>query len=96
MSSLPDSLVRTNLFELFLDTKNTALFPTMPSDQDTIYSQGFNFGSFVQEGVDPRTGQFTSSIDLYEALAKTRNCVPFKLSLRFSPLNPDNAGFRKG
>ncbi|KAF7912090.1 uncharacterized protein EAF01_001111 [Botrytis porri] len=68
----------------------------MPSSENTLYSQGVNFGSFVQEGVDARTGQYTSSIALYEAPAKARNCAPFKLSLRFSPLNTANIGFGKG
>ncbi|KAB8305008.1 hypothetical protein EYC80_004314 [Monilinia laxa] len=68
----------------------------MPSSENTLYSQGVNFGSFVQEGVDARTGQHTSSIALYEAPAKARNCVLFKLSLRFSPLNTTDVGFGKG
>ncbi|CAD6441806.1 34f6a79c-e88d-466b-bef5-8af45c46dfa9 [Sclerotinia trifoliorum] len=68
----------------------------MPNAESTLYSQGVNFGSFVQEGVDARTGQYTSSIALYEAPAKARNCAPFKLSLRFSPLNTANIGFGKG
>ncbi|QSZ29625.1 hypothetical protein DSL72_004141 [Monilinia vaccinii-corymbosi] len=67
----------------------------MPTD-NTLYSQGVNFGSFVQEGVDARTGQYTSSITLYEAPSKARNCAPFKLLLRFSPLNTANVGFGKG
>ncbi|KAI1248957.1 hypothetical protein MGN70_010160 [Eutypa lata] len=68
----------------------------MSSDQNSIYSQGFNFASFVQEGVDARTGQYTSSIALYESPAKARNCVPFHLSLNFSPLNVEDVGFGTG
>ncbi|KAI9648647.1 hypothetical protein NHQ30_003285 [Ciborinia camelliae] len=68
----------------------------MSNSENTLYSQGVNFGSFVQEGVDARTGQYTSSIVLYEAPAKARNCAPLKLSLRFSPLNTANVGFGKG
>ncbi|KAH8124047.1 hypothetical protein ACSS6W_001057 [Trichoderma asperelloides] len=64
--------------------------------KDTLYSQGFNFGSFVQDGVDPRTGQFTSSITLYETPAEVRNCTSFKLVLKFSPSNAENIGFGKG
>ncbi|KAM0455675.1 hypothetical protein ACHAPV_007753 [Trichoderma viride] len=64
--------------------------------KDTLYSQGFNFGSFVQDGVDPRTGQFTSSITLYETPAKIRNCTSFRLVLKFSPSNAEDIGFGKG
>ncbi|KAM0484450.1 hypothetical protein ACHAPX_001875 [Trichoderma viride] len=64
--------------------------------KDTLYSQGFNFGSFVQDGVDPRTGQFTSSITLYETPAEIRNCTSFRLVLKFSPSNAEDVGFGKG
>jgi RHS repeat-associated protein len=64
--------------------------------QNTLYSQGFNFSSFVQDGVDPRTGQFTSSISLYETPAEIRNCASFKLVLKFSPSNTEDIGFGKG
>ncbi|KAL7921613.1 hypothetical protein ACQKWADRAFT_327471 [Trichoderma austrokoningii] len=64
--------------------------------KDTLYSQGFNFNSFVQDGVDPRTGQFTSSITLYETPAEVRNCTSFRLVLKFSPSNAEDIGFGKG
>ncbi|KAM0255847.1 hypothetical protein ACHAQJ_005352 [Trichoderma viride] len=64
--------------------------------QDALYSQGFNFSSFVQDGVDPRTGQFTSSISLYETPAKIRNCASFKLVLKFSSSTAEDIGFGKG
>ncbi|KAL5591079.1 hypothetical protein FOBRF1_014636 [Fusarium oxysporum] len=62
----------------------------------SLYSQSVNFGSFIEEGVDPRTGQFTSSIVLYESPAKVRNTASLKLSLKFSPLDPEDIGFGKG
>ncbi|MCJ1346264.1 hypothetical protein MMC31_004479 [Peltigera leucophlebia] len=68
----------------------------MSSTQNTLYSQGLNFGSFVQGGVDPRTGQYTRSITISEAPARARNCPPLKLSLNFSPLNPQDIGLGKG
>ncbi|KAA8646739.1 uncharacterized protein ATNIH1004_005414 [Aspergillus tanneri] len=68
----------------------------MPSEGSTIYSQGFNFGSFVLHGVDNRTGQYTCSVTLYEALAEARNCPTFKLSLNYNALNPEDIGFGKG
>ncbi|KAK2734629.1 hypothetical protein FQN57_001623 [Myotisia sp. PD_48] len=61
-----------------------------------IYSQSFNFSSFIHPGVDPRTGQYTCSIGIYETPAETRNCPPLNLSLNFNPLNTTNIGFGKG
>ncbi|UKZ66131.1 uncharacterized protein TrAtP1_007311 [Trichoderma atroviride] len=68
----------------------------MPADKDTLYSQGVNFDSFIQDGVDPRTGQYTCSIDVYNTPAETRNCTPLKLSLGYNPLKPENIGLGKG
>ncbi|RAL59413.1 hypothetical protein DID88_006787 [Monilinia fructigena] len=66
------------------------------SSASGIYSQGFNFNEFLQKGVDPRTGQYTCSVDLYEAPIQARNCPPFKLSLVFNPLNTQNVGLGTG
>ncbi|PKY00783.1 RHS repeat protein [Aspergillus campestris IBT 28561] len=68
----------------------------MSSSQSNIYSQSFNYGSFLQKGVDPRTGQYTCSIEIYETPSQVRNCPPFKLSLGFNPLNSQNAGLGTG
>ncbi|THC88815.1 hypothetical protein EYZ11_011743 [Aspergillus tanneri] len=68
----------------------------MPSEGSTIYSQGFNFGSFVLHGVDNRTDQYTCSVTLYEVLAEARNCPTFKLFLNYNALNPEDIGFGKG
>ncbi|KAK6513563.1 hypothetical protein TWF506_008002 [Arthrobotrys conoides] len=62
----------------------------------SIYSQGFNYGRFVHDGVDTRTGQFSCSIDLYEAPAATRNYAQFKLKLQHDMLNFVNTGWGKG
>ncbi|OAA44081.1 YD repeat-containing protein [Beauveria brongniartii RCEF 3172] len=66
------------------------------SNPSPIYSQGFNFGSFIQKGVDPRTGQYTCTIDIYETPSEVRNCSPFKLSLTFNPLITQNIGLGQG
>ncbi|TGO87381.1 hypothetical protein BPOR_0230g00080 [Botrytis porri] len=66
------------------------------SSSPTIYSQGFNFSDFLQKGVDPRTGQYTCMVDLYEAPIQARNCPPFKLSLSFHPLNTQDIGLGQG
>ncbi|GFF54586.1 RHS repeat protein [Aspergillus udagawae] len=64
--------------------------------QSSIYSQGFNFGNFLQKGVDPRTGQYTCNIEIYEAPAQARNCPPFTLAVTFNPLTTQNVGLGRG
>ncbi|ESZ95519.1 hypothetical protein SBOR_4104 [Sclerotinia borealis F-4128] len=66
------------------------------SSSSTIYSQGFNFSDFLQKGVDPRTGQYMCTVDLYEAPIQARNCPSFKLSLGFNPLNTQDIGLGQG
>ncbi|KAF7947261.1 uncharacterized protein EAE97_004510 [Botrytis byssoidea] len=66
------------------------------SSSSTIYSQGFNFSDFLQKGVDPRTGQYTCMVDLYEVPIQARNCPPFKFSLSFHPLNTQDIGLGQG
>ncbi|KAL7902712.1 hypothetical protein HDV63DRAFT_169648 [Trichoderma sp. SZMC 28014] len=61
-----------------------------------IYSQGFNFTSFIQGGVDPRTGQYTCSVAVYEAPAESRNCPSLHLSLIYNAINAQDIGFGKG
>ncbi|KAI1760057.1 hypothetical protein GGR53DRAFT_526548 [Hypoxylon sp. FL1150] len=68
----------------------------MSTNQSPIYSQGFNFGSYVQNGVDPRTGQYTCTVEIYKAAAKARNCAPLSLSLVYDPLNSRDNGFGQG
>ncbi|KAI0878580.1 hypothetical protein GGS24DRAFT_517731 [Hypoxylon argillaceum] len=62
----------------------------------SIHSQGFGFGSFMQEGVDPRTGQFTATVTVYEAPSEVRNCPSLKLSLSYNPLNQKDVGLGTG
>ncbi|RAH76473.1 hypothetical protein BO86DRAFT_443462 [Aspergillus japonicus CBS 114.51] len=61
-----------------------------------IYSQGFNFNSYVEKGVDPRTGQYNCTISLYEVPAGVRNSPPLNLSLHFNPLGGDDVGLGRG
>ncbi|PWY68690.1 RHS repeat protein [Aspergillus eucalypticola CBS 122712] len=61
-----------------------------------IYSQGFNFNSYVEKGVDPRTGQYNCTISLYEVPAEVRNGPPLKLALQYHSLNSDDVGLGKG
>lgn len=61
-----------------------------------IASNAFNFGSFVQSNVDPRTGQFTLSIEL-PVLHANELCGPdLPLRLTFNPLNEQDAGLGIG
>ncbi|KAI1171847.1 hypothetical protein F4777DRAFT_593379 [Nemania sp. FL0916] len=61
-----------------------------------LYSQGFNFSSFVQNGVDPRTGQYTCAISLYESPSEARNCPLLQLSTNYNPLSIRNIGLGQG
>jgi RHS repeat-associated protein len=63
---------------------------------NAVYTQGSNFGNLLQKGVDPRTGQYTCAIDVWEAASQARNCPPLKLTLSFNPLNPANMGLGEG
>lgn len=68
----------------------------MSSNPSDLYSQSFNFQSFLQKGVDPRTGQYTVSIQLFDAPSETRNCPSLKLSLSYNPLNTKDIGLGTG
>ncbi|GLA52288.1 hypothetical protein AnigIFM63604_009137 [Aspergillus niger] len=68
----------------------------MSSNPSDLYSQSFNFQSFLQKGVDPRTGQYTVSIKLFDAPSETRNCPSFNLSLSYNPLNTKDIGLGTG
>lgn len=61
-----------------------------------IYSQGFNFSSFLEKGVDPRTGQYTCVITIYETPSEARNCPPLKLALNYNPMSSKDNGLEKG
>lgn len=61
-----------------------------------IYTQAVNFDSFIEKGVDPRTGQYTCTIPIFEAPVEIRNCPPLNLSLGYNPLNAQDVGFGAG
>ncbi|MGM3218032.1 hypothetical protein ACSQ5K_25415 [Pseudomonas sp. PhalM4] len=59
-------------------------------------SNAFNFSSFMQSSVDPRTGLYTLSIAL-PALNANDHCGPdLPLQLSFSPMSNENNGFGIG
>lgn len=62
----------------------------------SVHSNAFNFSSYVQTGVDPRTGQYTVAIKLPELKANALQGPDFELSLFYTPLNTEDSGFGKG
>lgn len=61
-----------------------------------VHSNAFNFMSFVQSGVDPRTGQYTAAIELPELAANYLNGPNLPLRIAFNPMNPEDSGFGAG
>ncbi|XXH00617.1 hypothetical protein Hte_006965 [Hypoxylon texense] len=62
----------------------------------SFYSQGFNFNTFLERGVDPRTGQYTCALSVFKCPSETRNCPPLNLSIYYSPLNTQDIGLGMG
>ncbi|MGQ5523973.1 RHS repeat-associated core domain-containing protein [Chitinimonas sp. PSY-7] len=61
-----------------------------------IYSNAFNFSSFVTTGVDPRTGLYTCSLSLGEIQSAALNGPTLPVALSFNPLGGDDAGLGIG
>ncbi|WP_460418485.1 RHS repeat domain-containing protein [Pseudomonas sp. microsymbiont 2] len=66
------------------------------SASTAVHSNAFNFMSYLQGGVDPRTGLYTLSIRLPEVKANDLQGPPLQLALTFSPLNTVDSGYGKG
>ncbi|WP_275448663.1 hypothetical protein, partial [Mesorhizobium retamae] len=62
----------------------------------SVHSNAFNFVSFAQHGVDPRTGQYTVSLELPEFQANELAGPSLPLRLAFNPLNGLDMGFGLG
>lgn len=62
----------------------------------SVHSNAFNFRSYVDQGVDPRTGQYTVSLSLPALSSHSLAGPELPLSLGFSPLNTRDAGFGRG
>jgi RHS repeat-associated protein len=62
----------------------------------SVHSNAFNFMSFLQSGVDPRTGQYTVSINLPDVKTNDLRGPGAPLTLTFNPLNPVDSGFGMG
>ena len=63
---------------------------------NVVHSQAFGFMSYVQGGVDPRTGQYTVAINLPEVLSNWLNGPEFPLNLGFNPINTLDSGYGVG
>lgn len=66
------------------------------STTSTAQSNAFNFTSFVQNSVDPRTGQYTLGIELPELVGNDQQGPALPLRLAFNPMNHIDAGFGHG
>ncbi|MHA6196308.1 RHS repeat domain-containing protein [Pseudomonas wadenswilerensis] len=61
-----------------------------------IHSNALNFLSFVENGVDPRTGLYTCNLTLPKLIGNDLAGPELPLRLVYSPLNTLDSGFGKG
>ncbi|WP_152604622.1 hypothetical protein, partial [Pseudomonas sp. H2] len=61
-----------------------------------VHSNAFNFMSFIENGVDPRTGQYSLGIQLPELIGNNLCGPRLPLRLNFSPMNDQDSGFGIG
>lgn len=66
------------------------------ASHNVVHSNAFNFQSFFQNSVDPRTGQYTLGIELPALIGNELAGPQLPLRLFFSPLNDEDSGFGKG
>ncbi|MQG96581.1 hypothetical protein, partial [Pseudomonas sp. MN1F] len=59
-------------------------------------SNAFNFLSFVNNSVDPRTGLYTLAIELPELVANNLAGPSLPLHIGFNPMNIEDSGFGRG
>lgn len=57
-----------------------------------VHSNAFNFLSYLQGGVDPRTGQYTVAISMPAFKANNLAGPELTLQLGFNPLNAHDMG----
>ncbi|WP_419735438.1 RHS repeat-associated core domain-containing protein [Pseudomonas sp. COR18] len=66
------------------------------SSSTSLHSSTLNFMQAIQNGVDPRTGQYRVSLDLSELQSNQLRGPAFPLSLAFSALNREDRGYGTG
>lgn len=64
--------------------------------ETTIQSNAFNFGDFLSQGVDPRTGHFAASVRLPGFQSGDLAGPTLSLTLSYNMLNPQDLGFGRG
>ncbi|QCI11373.1 sugar-binding protein [Pseudomonas putida] len=64
--------------------------------ETVIHSNAFNASSFVEGGVDPRTGQYTLGINVLPIVGNDQIGPDLPIRLMFNPFSDDNVGFGKG
>lgn len=63
---------------------------------DRLHSNAFNFASFVQGGMDPRTGLYSLAINLPDVKANALTGPSLPLRLSYNPASRENLGFGEG
>jgi hypothetical protein len=66
------------------------------SSSTAVHSNAFNFQSYVQHGVDPRTGQYTVSLAVPALKSNTLAGPELPLRIAFNPMNTRDDGFGLG
>ena len=61
-----------------------------------VHSNAFNFLSFLNSGVDPRTGLYTVAINLPTVLANNLAGPAPSIGLAFNPLSSQDVGWGLG
>lgn len=74
----------------------TTPHPSGPAQAAAVHSNAFNFLSFVQTGVDPRTGLYTVGLSLPPVAANGLTGPTLSASLAFNPMQTDDRGFGIG
>ena len=69
---------------------------TSNQGRGTLHSGAFNFSSFIQSGVDPRTGSYSCNLALNEVLGNCLCGPSVTLALVFSAFNSRNSGLGTG
>ena len=69
---------------------------TSDEEKTAVHSNAFNFQSFVQSGVDPRTGLYIVGLSLHEVGANDLRGPVVPLKLQFNPIDTDNKGYGVG
>ena len=64
--------------------------------KSVVHSNAFNFMSFINSNVDPRTGQYTLAIQLPSLPSNKLQGPELPLQLAYNPLNIEDSGFGKG